>query len=219
MPRFSPALLLALFAGFACDGQDPAALVDRTVDVLHSGSAVALGIYSPGRLRIRADPAEVLATIDRDSAISVLEFNYRLREFPIEDEGQSLIDARRAALSRMIDYKTVAREGLRRHHPDQPLPSNDPQHPFAAERFLAESVISRSMAIPSLISDEDAAAFIREQGEAFDQAAGKAGSAQQRMMFAKILLLDQRWRTQVEAWRKSEKIEIFDDNPEDRKDS
>jgi hypothetical protein len=220
MPRLSPALLLVLFVvGFACDGQDPAAPVDEVADAFRSGSGVISGIYSPERLRIRAEPIEVLVAIDSDTAISVWEFNHRLREFPIEDEGQSLLDARKSVLSRMIDYKTIAREGLRRHHPDQPLPSNDPLHPFATEKFLAESVIQRSVAIPGLVSDEDAAAFARERGEAFDRAAGEASSEQERMIFAKILLLDQRWRAQVETWRKSETIEIFDDNLEDRKDS
>jgi hypothetical protein len=221
MSRSSPALLLALvlFAGFACGGQDPPAPVEGVGVALDSGSGDAAGVYSPERMHIRADPAEVLVTIDRDTVISVWEFNHRLREFPIGDEGQSVLDARKVVLSRMIDYKAVAREGLRRHHPDQPLPPNSAQDPFAAERFLAESVMSRSMANPSLVSDEDAATFVRERGEAFDQAAGKVGSEQGKMIFAKILLLDQRWQAQVETWRNSEKIEIFDDNLEDRKDS
>lgn len=213
MPRFSPALLFALVTALACGDQNHSAPVDEAADVIHSG--VDSGIYSPERLRIRGDPAGVLVTIGRDIAITVSEFNNRLQEFPIGDEEQSLIDARRAALSQMIDYKTIAREGLRRHHPDQALPSNDAQNPYAAERFLAESVISRSVGNPSLVSDEDANAFVRERGEAFEQLARSLGSSQERMIFAKILLLDQRWLAEVEAWRNLEEIEIFEDNLED----
>jgi hypothetical protein len=191
---------------------------EGVVDTSQSGGEQT-GVYSPERLRIKLGPTEVLVNIGGDVAITVSEFNDRLKEFPVGDQAQGLLEARKETLFQMIDYKAVAREGLRRHHPEKALPSNETGNPYASERFLAESVISKSVAIPGLVSDEDAKAFVLQRGEAFEQLVGPLGSPEAKMIHAKILLLDQRWRAQVETWRNLEEIEIFENNLKDRGES
>jgi hypothetical protein len=190
-------LLLGLLPAGGCDAPD-------------SGEAQEPGTYSETRLRIDRDPAEVLATIDGEAAITVGHFNDRLIEFAVEDQRQDLAVARRQVLDEMIDYQLIVREG-RRRHPEMAADAGPEKGPYYTQRLLAQTVIRESATNPDLASDEEAREFLREEQGALQRLIEKTPSPEERLLIAKVGLLDQRWRAQLRAWRSEHDIEISEE--------
>ena len=171
------------------------------------------GIYSFARLKLKADPKSVLVRIGGEPALTVQEFNDRLAEFPVGDEGQGEVAAREKIVNKMIDVKVIVREAARQ----QPRASvaSDQGTPYDAERKLAFGLIRTSGANPFLVSDGEARKYYEEHRDSFQQLDASTASEEERMMAIKITVQNERWQEKIRTWRSQQPIEISDDLLED----
>jgi hypothetical protein len=171
------------------------------------------GIYSAGRLRLQADPRSVLVRIGGEPALTVQEFNDRLGEFPVGDEGQDVVAARKKVVSKMIDVKVIVREAARQRPPEKVAGDRGP--PYDAERKLAFGLIRTSVANPLLVSDGEARKYYEEHRDSFQQMDASPASEEERMLAIKLTLLNERWQEKIRTWRSQQPIEISEDLLED----
>ncbi len=196
--------LLIVAVLLACSRRQAAAGPDQQ----HAGESVA-EIYPQGRLELKADPRSALVKIGGEPAITVEEFNARLREFPIRDQGQDVAAARKQVVDKMIDVKIIVSEAARRRPPgDRPSASSSP---YAEERVLAQEMVRTSVANPSLASDDEAEKYYAEHRQIFQQLDASGSSQEERMLFIKFTLLSERFKERVRSWRSQETIEISED--------
>lgn len=166
------------------------------------------GIYPQGRLELQGDPRSVIVRINGEPALTVGEFNERLMEFPVGDEGQDVVAARRYVLDQMIDAKVIAREAAKRRSVAAPVSGQSSS--YQTERALAQSLIKTSVANPLLVSNGDARKYYVEHRGAFQQLDASNASEEERMLFIKFKLLSERFQEKIRTWRSQESIEISD---------
>lgn len=198
------ALLIAAIT-LACSRQQAVVSPDQQ----HAGPSSAPGIYPQGRLELDADPGSALVRIGGEPAITIEEFNARLREFPVRDEGQDVAAARKQVVDKMIDVKLIAREAARRRSPGSR--ASGPVSTYAEERALAQEMVRTSVANPFLASDDEAEKYYAEHREAFQQLDASGSSQEERMLFIKFTLLSKRFKERVRSWRSQQTIEISED--------
>jgi len=189
----------------ACSRQQAAVSRDQ-----QQANPSAPGIYPQGRLELKADPGSILVRIDGEPALTVEEFNVRLREFPIRDQGQDVAAARKRVVDKMIDVKVIAREAARRRsHGDR---AGGPPSSYAEERALAQEMVRTSVANPSLAGDDEAEKYYAEHRQTFQQLDASGSSQEERMLFIKFTLLSERFKERVRSWRSQQTNEIPDDS-------
>lgn len=169
----------------------------------------AAGIYPQGRLELQADPGSTLVKIGGDPALTVDEFNDRLREFPIRDEGQDVAVARKQVVDQMIDAKLIAREAVRRRSSGNRAGGQGTTP--ADERALAQDLIRTSVANPNLVGDDEAQSYYEKHRHAFQQLDASSSSNAERMLFIKFTLLSERFQERIRSWRSKQTIEISED--------
>ena len=203
--RAVPFLVSMLVLVLACDGTAP------PEDTLSE-----VGLYSEALLRIDAGPAEALVAINGRVAVTVRHFNDRLMEFAVEDRSQEVSEARLQVLDQMIDYQLIVLEGQRRH-PDLTLDASSEGSRYDAQRRLAQRVIRESVGNPDIVSDAEARTYLLEKGSDLSDLAQKMPSQEEQLLMAKVMLIDERWRAQLAAWRSENRVEVFEEHLEERR--
>ncbi|MBI1951309.1 MAG: hypothetical protein HYS34_08105 [Acidobacteria bacterium] len=174
----------------------------------HAGPS-APEIYPQGRLEVNADSGIAVVMIGGEPAITVEEFNARLREFPIRDEGQDAAAARKQVVDKMIDLKIIVREAARRRSSGGR--ESGPTLDYAEERGLAQEMVRTSVANPLLVSDDEAEKYYAEHKQMFQELDASGSSQEERMLFIKFTLLSKRFKEKVRSWRSQQTIEISED--------
>jgi hypothetical protein len=168
--------------------------------------AEALGLYPEGKLFIRSDPERVLVSIEGTPAITVSYFNRRLREFPVSNTRQSVTVARGEVLDQMISNQHIVREA-RKFLTEAEKTELDALPRHHADQALSENYIRRFIANPNLAGNPEAREFYEEDRDDFPKAWPESLDLD-NLMLVKAVLLDRRWRDELERWRATTEIQI-----------